>query len=72
MIAIVGQPAKARLIWQIALTLSAMGWILTAGRIAIYLAGNASRHLDWQSVIIGSTLLLISTILCLRNLWRAR
>jgi hypothetical protein len=66
------QPAKPRLVWQIALTLSLMGWILTAGRIAVYFAGNGPRQFDWHSVGIDSVLLLISTALSLRGLRRAR
>ena len=72
MTATVGQPAKTRLVWQIALTLSLIGWILTAGRIAVYFAGNGHRQFDWHSVGIDSILLLISTALCLRSLRRAR
>jgi hypothetical protein len=68
----VGQPAKTRLVWQIALTLSLIGWILTAGRIAVYFAGNGPRQFDWHSVGIDSILLLISTALCFRALRRAR
>ena len=68
----VNQPAKTRLVWQIALTLSLIGWILTAGRIALHIAGNGPRLFDWHSVGIDSVLLLISTALSLRGLRRAR
>jgi len=72
MTATAGEPVKARFVWQIALTLSVMGWILTAGRIALYMFGKVPNRFDWQSVWIDSTLLLISTAICLRNLRRAR